>query len=72
MLAKSKLNSIENLVSKSLIDMGISHEEFITILKEKDKHEKMKENVRNISVKLEKEKTTNMRLNSVNSRKTSL
>ena len=72
MLAKSKLNSIENLVSKSLIDMEISHEEFITILKEKDKHEKMKENVRNISMKLEKEKTANMRLNSVNSRKTSL
>ena len=32
----------------------------------------MKENVRNISEKLEKEKTENMRLNSVNSRKTSL
>ena len=37
MLAKSKLNSIESLVSKALIDMEISHEEFITILKEKDK-----------------------------------
>ena len=37
MLAKSKLNSIETLVSKALIDMEISHEEFITILKEKDK-----------------------------------
>ena len=32
----------------------------------------MKENVRNISEKLEKEKTENMQLNSVNSRKTSL
>ena len=72
MLAKSKLNSIESLVSQALIDMEISHEEFITILKEKDKYEKMKENVRNISEKLEKEKTENMRLNSVNSRKTSL
>ena len=72
MLAKSKLNSIESLVSKSLIDMEISHEEFITILKEKDKYEKMKENVRNISEKLGKEKTENMRLNSVNSRKTTL
>ena len=37
MLAKSKLNSIEALVSQALIDMEISHEEFITILKEKDK-----------------------------------
>ena len=56
MLAKSKLNSIESLVSKALIDMDISNEEFITISKEKDKYEKMKENVRNISEKLEKEK----------------
>ena len=43
MLAKSKLNSIETLISQALIDMEISHEEFIAILKEKDKYEKMKE-----------------------------
>ena len=67
MLAKSKLNSIETLVSKALIDMEISHEDYITILKEKDKYEKMKENVRNLSEKLE-EKQENMRLNSVNLR----
>ena len=30
-LAKSKLNSIETLVSQELIDMEIRHEEFITI-----------------------------------------
>ena len=47
--------------------MEISHEEFITIFREKDKYEKMKENVRNVSEKLE-EKTVNMRLNSVNSK----
>ena len=41
-LAKSKLNSIETLISQALIDMEISHEEFITILNEKDKYEKMK------------------------------
>ena len=46
MLAKSKLNSIETLISQALIDMEISHEEFITILKEKDKYEKMKESLR--------------------------
>ena len=72
MLAKSKLNNTESLVSQELIDMKISHEEFIIILKGKDKYEKMKDNVRNISEKLEKEKTENMQLNSVNSRKTSL
>ena len=36
MLAKSKLNSIETLKSQALMDMDISHEEFVTILKEKD------------------------------------
>ena len=45
MLAKSKLNSIETLISQALIDMEISHEEFIAILKEKDKYEKMKNNL---------------------------
>ena len=56
MLAKSKLNSIESLVSKALIDMEISHEEFIMILKQKNKNEKMKEIMRTISKKLEEEK----------------
>ena len=46
MLAKSKLNSIETLVWRALIDMEISHEEYITNLKEKDQYEKMKENMR--------------------------
>ena len=71
MLAKSKLNSIETLILQALIDMEISHEEFIAIFKEKDKYEKMKENVRNGSEKLEK-KPENMRLNSVNSTTISL
>ena len=42
MLAESKLNSIEKLISKALSDMEISHEEFVIILDEKDKYEKMK------------------------------
>ena len=45
MLAKSKLNSIESLISKALNDMDISHEEFITILNEKDRYERMKYNL---------------------------
>ena len=67
LLTKNKLNSIETLASQALIDLEISHEEFIIILKGKDKYEKMKENVRNVSGKLE-EKQENMRLNSVNSK----
>ena len=42
MLAKSKLNSTEILVSKALNDMDISHEEFTIILNEKDKYDRMK------------------------------
>ena len=63
MLAKSKLNSIETLISQRLIDMETSHEKFITILREKVKYKKMKENVKNKS-----ERQENTRLNSVNSR----
>ena len=44
MLAKNKLSSIETLLSQALIDMEISPNKFITILKEKGKYE-MKENV---------------------------
>ena len=67
MLPKSKFNGIETLISQALIGMEISHEEFVAIFKEKDKYEKMKESVRNVSEKLE-EKTENIGLNSVNSR----
>ena len=59
MLAKSKLNSIETLISQTLIDMDISHEEFVSILKEKDKYETMKVNLRS-----ENEKYKIMRLSS--------
>ena len=37
MLAKTKLNIIETLVSQALIDLEISHEEFKTIVNEKEK-----------------------------------
>ena len=45
MLAKSKFNSIETLISQALGDLDISHEEFVTILKEKDRYEKIKYNL---------------------------
>ena len=43
--------------------MEISHEEFNAIIREKQKYERMKENVKNVS-----EKQENMRLNNVNSK----
>ena len=66
-MAKSKLNSIETLVSQALIDMEISHEEFDAISKEKHNYEKMKENVRNLNEKL-KEINKILRLKRVNLR----
>ena len=42
MPAKSKLKSIKTLISKALVDLEISHEEFKTIINEKEKYEKMK------------------------------
>ena len=46
MLAKSKFNSIETLISQALNDMEISHEEFLTICKEKGRYEKIKGDIR--------------------------
>ena len=36
MIAKSKLNSIETLMSQALIDLDIRHEEFKTTVNEKE------------------------------------
>ena len=74
MLAKSKLSSIETLISQALIDMEISHEEFITILNEKDKYEKMKDNLRSENEKYMSNDTSSkvtyriMRLSSIKSK----
>ena len=48
MLAKSKLNSIETLMSQALIDLDISHEESKTTVNEKGKYEQMKDIIKNI------------------------
>ena len=64
MLAKSKLDSTEALVSQALTDMETSLEEFNAIITEKQKFERTKENEKNVN-----EKQENMRLNSVKSRK---
>ena len=47
MRAKSKLNSIETLMSQALIDLEISHEEFKQIVNEKERYDQMKESIRN-------------------------
>ena len=62
MLAKSKYNSIEALISQTLNDTKISHKEFITILNKNNKYEKIKYNL--ISKKQD-EKQENIKLSSI-------
>ena len=45
-LAKSKLNTIETLLSSALNDSRISHEEFSNIITEKNIYENIKENIK--------------------------
>ena len=65
MLAKSKFNSIETLISQVLNVTEISHEEFITIFKEKDRYGKMKENMRDTN---ENEKQEIIKFSSIKSK----
>ena len=45
MLARSKLNSIESKISEALINNGISHEDFMTIINEEKKYRELKEGI---------------------------
>ena len=46
MLAKRKLNSIESKTSEALINNEISHEDFMTIIKEENKYRELKERIK--------------------------
>ena len=48
LLAKSKLNSIEVLISKALIDSVISHDEFVLINNVSKEYKEMKEEIKNL------------------------
>ena len=54
-LAKSKLNTIEALVSSALNDSKISHEEFTNIITEKNIYENIKENIKDLTTDLNEE-----------------
>ena len=49
MLAKSKLNSIEVLISKALIDSIFSHDEFFLINNVLKEYEEMKDEIKNLT-----------------------
>ena len=46
MLARSKLNSIENKISEALISNQTSHEDFITIINKERNYRDLKESIR--------------------------
>ena len=46
MLARSKLNSIENKLSEVLINNQISHKDFMTIINKVRNYRELKENIR--------------------------
>ena len=48
LLAKSKLNSIEVLISKALIDPNFSHDEFVSINNALKEYDEMKEEMKNL------------------------
>ena len=67
MLSKRKLNSIETLLSKALIDLETNQEELETVINKKEKYEKMKKGIRYTKSSDEKnelsENNTNIREN---------
>ena len=46
--AKSKLNSVEVLISKALVDSNIIHDEFVLINKVLKEYNHMKEEIKNL------------------------
>ena len=53
LLAKSKLNISEVLISKALFDSFISHDEFVSVNKELREYNEIKEEIRNSETSLE-------------------
>ena len=57
-LAKSRLNTIDTLLSSALNDSKISHEEFTNIISEKNIYENIKENIKDTAEPSSLERTT--------------
>ena len=49
MLARNKINSIENKIFKALTDNEISYEDFDTIINEEKKYRELKESIRMVN-----------------------
>ena len=44
-LTRSKLNSIETMISQALIDSKITHKEYTTIISDEEKYRRLKEDI---------------------------
>ena len=53
LLAKTKLNTIEILFSRALMDFYISHEEFVSVNNVVREYNQMKEEIRNLETLVE-------------------
>ena len=53
MTGKSKLDTIEVLISKALIDLHIDHEEFVSVSNVLKEYNKMKEDIKNPEISVE-------------------
>ena len=51
LLTKSKLNSIEFLISKTLIDSNISHDKFVLIINILKEYEDVRKEIKNLRLK---------------------
>ena len=71
-LAKSKLNTIDTLLSSALNDSEISHEEFSNITTEKNIYENIKENIKNIIEPTELPSTAELTARSTREKSTTL
>ena len=60
MLARSKLNSIENKISKALTDNEISHKDFETIINEEKNYRELKGSIRTINIQRREAEKVNL------------
>ena len=60
MLARTKLNSIESKISKTLINNEISHENFMIIINEERDYQELKERIRMMNSQRSNNKKINL------------
>ena len=60
MLARHKLKSIESKIFEALINNGIIHEDFMTIINEEKKYRELKESIRMMNIQRSDSEKSNL------------